>query len=185
MFSDHIVRATEFTGFREVLTAALFDVMATGPTALNDYLYVGLKQLERQQGRRVVLLLTDGVDSASALEMKDVLLYGERSSSLVYWLRLPTPGAKISSAWRDAEGYRKELAQLEDLVVRSGGRVLDLAGVEEAAEAFAEVLGELRGQYVLGYYPTTRADDGSWHPVKVRVTGPGLKVRTRRGYVDY
>ena len=185
MFSDRIVRATSFTGFREVLTAALSTVIATGATALNDYLYVGLKQLERQQGRRVVLLLSDGIDSASVLGMKDVLEYSDHNPSLVYWLRLPAPGARISSAWRDAEGYRKELARLEDLVTRSGGRILELAGVEEAAGAFDAVLEELRGQYVLGYYPTTRADDGTWHPVKVRVTGPGLKVRTRRGYIDY
>lgn len=185
MFSDRIIRATGFTGFREVLTAALSNVTATGATALNDYLYVGLKKLERQQGRRVVLLLSDGIDSASVLDMKDVLECSDHIPSLVYWLRLPAPGARISSAWRDAEGYRKELARLGDLVTRSGGRILDLAGIEDAAGAFADVLEELRGQYVLGYYPTTRADDGSWHQVKVRVTVPGLKVRTRRGYIDY
>jgi len=185
MFSDRIIRATKFTGFREVLTAALSDVTATGATALNDYLYVGLKQLERQQGRRVVLLLSDGIDSASALEVKDVLQYSDHNPSLIYWLRLPAPGAKISSAWRDAEGYRRELARLEDLVLRSGGRILDLVGVEEAASAFSDVLEELRDQYVLGYYPTTRSDDGTWHPVKVRVRGRGLKVRTRRGYIDF
>lgn len=185
MFSDRIIRAADFTGFREVLTAALSNVTATGATALNDYLYVGLKQLERQQGRRVVLLLSDGIDSASVLDMKDVLECSDHIPSLVYWLRLPAPGARISSAWRDAEGYRKELARLGDLVTRSGGRILDLAGIEDAAGAFADVLEELRGQYVLGYYPTTRADDGSWHPVKVRVTGRGLRVRTRRGYIDY
>jgi Ca-activated chloride channel family protein len=185
MFSDRIVRATNFTGFREVLTAALSTVVATGATALNDYLYVGLKQLERRQGRRVVILLSDGIDSASVLGMKDVLQYSDHNPSLVYWLRLPAPGARISSAWRDAEGYRRELARLADLVTRSGGRILDLDGVEDAAGAFADVLEELRGQYVLGYYPTTREDDGTWHPVKVRVAGPGLKVRTRRGYIDY
>ena len=185
MFSDHIIRSTAFTGFKEVLAAALSQVTATGATALNDYLYVGLKRLERQQGRRVVILLSDGVDSASALEMEDVFQYSERNPSLVYWLRLPTPGARISSAWRDADGYRQDLARLEDLVSRSGGRVLDLAGVEDAATAFGDVLEELRSQYVLGYYPTTRSDDGTWHPVKVRVPGSGLRVRTRRGYIDF
>jgi Ca-activated chloride channel family protein len=185
MFSDRIVRSTEFTGFRDVLTTALTNINAYGATALNDHLYVGLKQLERRQGRRVVLLLSDGVDSASALGMKDVLQYAESSPSLVYWLRLPSPGAEISSAWRDVDGYRQELAALEDLVNRSGGRILDLTGMADAEAAFAAVLEELRGQYVLGYYPTNRADDGSWHPVKVEVTGHGFKARTRKGYIDY
>ena len=185
MFSDRIVRSTEFTGFRDVLRTALSNISASGATALNDHLYVGLKQLERRQGRRVVLLLSDGVDSASALDMKDVLQYAESSSSLVYWLRLPSPGAEISSAWRDVEGYRREFVALQDLVVGSGGRILDLAGMADAAAGFAAVLEELRGQYVLGYYPSNRSDDGSWHSVRVRVTGAGLKVRTRRGYIDF
>ena len=185
MFSDRIVRSTEFTGFRDVLTTALSNIEATGATALNDHLYVGLKQLERRQGRRVVLLLSDGVDSASALSMANVLEYAESSPSLIYWLRLPRPGADISSAWLDIYGYREELARLEELVRSSGGRILDLAHVSEAESAFGAVLEELRRQYVLGYYPTNRSDDGSWHPVKVRVTGPGLKVRTRKGYIDF
>lgn len=185
MFSDRVIRSTDFTGFKDVLIASLSDVTATGPTALHDHLYMGLKLLERRQGRRVVLLLSDGIDSASVLRASEVSSFASRSQAIVYWLRLPAPGSKISSAWHDVESYRKQLASLEDLVVHSGGRVLELDGVGEAAAAFAEVLDELRSQYVLGYYPTTRADDGSWHPVKVRVTRPGLKVRTRRGYIDF
>lgn len=185
MFSDRVHRSTGFTGFKEVLIASLSDVTATGPTALNDHLYISLKLLERQQGRRVVLLLSDGIDSASVLNASEISSFAGRSQALVYWLRLPAPGPRISSAWRDAEGYRKDLARLGDLVTDSGGRILELASIGEAAEAFTEVLAELRSQYVLGYYPTTRADDGTWHPIKVRVSGPGLKVRTRRGYIDY
>jgi Ca-activated chloride channel family protein len=185
LFSDRIVRSTEFTGFKEVLVTALSDVTATGATALNDHLYVGLKHLERQQGRRVVLLLSDGVDSASALTMSDVSRYAESSPALVYWLKLPRPGADISSAWLDIYGYREELARLENLVHDSGGRILELANVAEAASAFAAVLDELRGQYVLGYYPSNRADDGAWHTVRVKVAGPGLKVRARKGYIDF
>ena len=172
LFSDRVIRSTEFTGFKEVLAASLSDVKATGPTALHDHLYLGLKLLERQQG-------------SSVLTAEDVSSFAGRSQALVYWLRLPAPGLKISSAWRDAEGYREDLDRLEDLVTNSGGRILELANVGEAGSAFAEVLAELRNQYVLGYYPTTRSDDGSWHPVRVRVSGAGLKVRTRRGYIDF
>ena len=185
LFSDRVVRSTDFTGFKDVLVAGLSEVEATGPTALHDHLYLGLKLLERRQGRRVVLLLSDGIDSSSVLTAEEVQWYAERSQALVYWLRLPAPGSKISSAWHDSEDYRRQLSILRSLVTDSGGRMLELAGIEEAQEAFQRVLEELRGQYVLGYYPTTRSDDGTWHPVKVRVAGPGLKVRARRGYIDY
>lgn len=185
LFSHRVIRSTEFTGFKEVLVAPLNRVTASGPTALHDHLYLGLKLLERRQGRRVVLLLSDGIDSASVLTAAEVASFTERSQALVYWLRLPAPGAKVSSSWHDSEDYRLQLKTLESLVVDSGGRVLELAGVTEARAAFAAVLEELRGQYVLGYYPTTRKDDGSWHPVRVQVIGSGLRVRSRRGYFDY
>jgi Ca-activated chloride channel family protein len=185
LFSDRVVRSTDFTGFKEVLIASLSRVTATGPTALHDHLYLGLKLVERQQGRRVVLLLSDGIDSASVLTAQEVASFAEKSQALVYWLRLPAPGAKISSSWHDSDDYRQQLETLESVVLDSGGRVLELGGVAEARAAFEEVLEELRNQYVLGYYPTTRSDDGAWHTVKVEVSGPGLKVRARRGYIDF
>ena len=185
LFSDQIVRVTSMTEYEEVLTAALANVTARSGTALNDHLYVALKLLERRQGRRVVLVLSDGLDSASVLSMSQVLSTGERSQALVYWLRLPTPGADHSSAWRDTRGFRRERQAFERLVDHSGGQIIALAGVESAADAFAGVLEELRNQYVLGYYPSTRSDDGSWHPVRVRVSGSGLEVRARNGYIDY
>ncbi len=103
-----------------------------------------------------------------------------------YWLRLPLgerPG-NISSAWRDGAGHRRELSALEGLVRASGGRAVPLASLAGTAEAFAEILAELRGQYVLGYYPEPRRNDGRWREVRVRA-GSGVKVRARDGYTDY
>ncbi len=59
-----------------------------------------------------------------------------------------------------------------------------IAAASEAGDAFGDILAELRRQYVLGYYPTRDRDDGAWHPVSVRVAVPGLRARTRGGYVD-
>lgn len=67
----------------------------------------------------------------------------------------------------------------------SGGRVVPVAADEEIEPVFADVLAELREQYVLGFYPTIQRDDGSWHEVEVDVRGSGLDVRTSSGYVDY
>ena len=69
-------------------------------------------------------------------------------------------------------------------VAESGGAIYPIAGVEGAEEAFRAILAELRSQYVLGYYPSRNLDDGSWHPVTVRVRGQ-YRVRTRDGYIDY
>ena len=186
LFADRVVHATPFTGFPRVLASGLAGVEASGGTALADHLYAALKLLEDRQGRRVVILLSDGVDTASVLEMSDVLWAARRSQALVYWLRLPLgerPGA-ISSAWRDGPGHRRELERLEELVRASGGRIVPLEGLDDATAAFTEILEELRGQYVLGYYPEPRLGDGRWREVKVRA-GSGVRVRAREGYVDY
>jgi Ca-activated chloride channel family protein len=185
LFSDQIVRVTSMTSYQDVLSSALTNVTARSGTALNDHLYVAFKLLERRQGRRVIIVLSDGLDSASVLSMRQVLSTADRSQSLVYWLRLPTPGVAHSSAWKDSEGFRKERLAFEKIVRQRGGQIIELSGVENAAAAFAKVLEELRGQYVLGYYPTSRSDDATWHPVRVRVRGAGLKVRTQTGYIDY
>ena len=184
LFSDRIVHTTPFTGFAEVLTTGLQTVSAEGGTALNDHLYLALKLLEERQGRRVIVLLTDGVDVASVLGMRDVEWVARRSQALVYWIRLGDPGARHTSAWRDVDGHREELERLEDLVASTGGRIHVLESMEETETAFAGILRELREQYVLGYYPNRNRNDGSWHKVRIRLDKPGFSVRTREGYLD-
>ncbi len=60
-----------------------------------------------------------------------------------------------------------------------------LGSAAEIGPAFQGILGELRDQYVLGYYPLVSHHDGSWREVEVKVKRPGLEVRTRGGYFDY
>lgn len=188
LFSDRLLHSTPFSNDTQVLTAGLDDLRASGGTALNDHLYLGLKLLEHQQGRRVVVLLSDGIDSHSALRMNEVTWLARRSRALIYWLRTdPTNEAQKSrsSAWKDATRYQTEYEQLRRTVLESGGRILTLRRIQDAESAFRDVLNELREQYVLGYYPTVSRGDGTWHRVRVRVRQSGLQVRTRGGYVDY
>ncbi len=187
LFSDHVVHSTPFTNFAEVLRAGLSGVEARGGTALNDHLYLALKLLDERQGRRVVILLSDGIDVASVLRMREVLRSARRSQALIYWLRLGgvRGDREMFSSWRDDKAHREELELLEQAVVESGGRAVQLDRIEEAEDAFRRILAELREQYVLGFYPSTGRGDGSWHRIKVRLAGSGLKVRAREGYVDY
>ena len=70
-------------------------------------------------------------------------------------------------------------------VLETGGRIIDLAQIDQTSAAMNEILRELREQYVIGYYPTITLNDDSWHSVQVRVKRPGVKVRARDGYIDY
>ena len=188
LFSDRLLHSTPFSHDSNMLTAGLGRVAAAGGTALNDHFYLALKRLEHEQGRRVVILLSDGIDSHSALRMNEVTWLARRSRALVYWLRAAprSEGQKSrSSAWKSPAGYRSEYEQLTRTVLETGGRILTLDRIQDAETAFREILRELREQYVLGYYPTVSRGDGSWHRVTVRVRQSGLQVRTRGGYVDY
>ncbi len=187
LFNDTINRSTPFTSFPEVLSLGLTDVQAAGGTSLNDNLYFALKLLEQEQGRRLVILLTDGVDLTSVLTMKQVLQTARRSQSLVYWIRLGEPRPNVShfSAWRDGESHAQELAGLEQLIAVTGGAIHTVARISEVPQAFVSILDEIRNQYVLGYYPSENRDDGRWHRIRVEVDRPGLQVRTREGYLDF
>ncbi len=190
LFGDHIVHRTAFSGDAQALLDGLDRIQAEGGTALNDHLFLALQLLERRQGRRVVVLLSDGIDVESVLEMSQVLSSVRRSQAIVYWLRLRDPAAAAGdrhlSVWHGASFHAAELAQLEKAVADSGGRILELARVEDSESAFREVLRELREQVVLGFYPASSKNDGKWHDIQVRLPHrSGYSLRTRAGYYDY
>jgi len=194
IFSDSLIATTPFTDESDVLSSALGGALAHGGTAVNDHLYMALKLLDRRQGRRVIVLLSDGIDTHSALSMTEVLSKARHSQVLVYWIRLVNRRSKtddagetasLYSAWHDPSAYRSQLRMLEELVMSSGGRISRVVGVDEVGPVFADILQELRDQYVLGYYPSNSKDDGSWHDVEVKVRHPMAVVRTHEGYIDY
>jgi Ca-activated chloride channel family protein len=188
LFSDRWLHVTPFSGDAAGLIGGLHGVRANGGTSLNDTLYLALKKLENQQGRRVVILLSDGVDTHSALRMAEVSWLSQRSRALIYWIRTDPDASldlALSSSWKSPEVYREERKQLLAMVEESGGRVVQLADLSQAQSAFNEILAELREQYVLGYYPTDNLNDGAWHRIQVKLRQDGLQVRTKNGYLDY
>jgi Ca-activated chloride channel family protein len=186
LFSDRLRSTSPFTSFPEILTAGLEAVAALGGTALNDALYVGLSRLEERQGRRVVVVLSDGVDTHSVLGMSRVLPVAQRSRALIYWIRTSGVGwqSRQTSFWRDVKGHDLELERLRDAVAASGGRVIHAPSPDGIEATFGSVVQELHDHYVLGYYPSRLRRDGRWHKVRVDVTRPGVTVRTGAGYFD-
>lgn len=189
LFSDELLMRTPFSNDAATLLTPVEGVAARGGTAINDHLYLALRDLDGRFGRRVMVLLSDGVDVESALGMEDVRWAARGSQALLYWIRLQdTTRGRIerSSAWRDPKGHAEQLRLLETAVAESGGRVEIIADVDEVGAALQKILRELREQYVLGYQPTRNHGDGSWHKLEVRVRGAagGHRVRTRDGYFE-
>jgi Ca-activated chloride channel homolog len=187
LFSDQLLRATEFTSDHAVLETALHDVEAGGGTAVDDFLYLSLKLLEGRQGRRVVVLLSDGSDVNSVLSMADVIRKARTSQALIYWIQLDG-GARhrsYTSSWRGHAENDRDYHDLERAVEESGGRIQPVQRVDEIEGVFRGIMQELREQYAIGYYPSNLKNDGGWHDVKVEVDRSGCSVRTARGYVDF
>jgi Ca-activated chloride channel family protein len=190
LFSDHVLLETPFTSVPSILTIGLADVRPTGGTALNDAFYLALKRLEPRQGRKVVVLLSDGIDIESILSMERVGALAARSQTAVYWVRLRRAEEKNDaqirrfSVWRDAEDHDRQLKMLRETVLESGGRIDEIERVEQVGPALKRLIQELRGQYVLGYYPSQTGGVGAAHQVEVRVRGGGVKARVHRGYTE-
>jgi VWFA-related protein len=193
VFSDVIQNSTPFSGTQEILTSGLMGAIGQGGTAVNDNLYAAFKLLSARQGRRLVVLLSDGIDSQSVLDGQDILHHARRSQAMVYWIRLlssrdPREGRdelEYVSAWRTPEEYRRQINSLKELVGESGGRIIPARTAADIEPIFVEILRELRDQYALGYYPSERRNDGSWRRVKVKVDLSGASVRTHEGYLDF
>ncbi len=190
LFSDRVIHETPFTTFASVLTVGLAGLQGEGGTALNDHLYLAMKRLEKRQGRRVVVILSDGLDVESVLSMEQVRWASSRLQPVMYWIRLSDgrendPSAKIKSPWREPASHERELSLLRRTVEESGGRIEDIDRIEDVDKAFQWILEDLRNQYVLGYYPNSKSSRNSpWHDVTVRVRDSALEVRTRDGYLE-
>ncbi|HVS15865.1 MAG TPA: VWA domain-containing protein [Thermoanaerobaculia bacterium] len=185
LFSDRLLGATAFLAPGAALGEAVQGISATGGSAIHDALYYALNRVEPRLGRRVIVLLSDGLDVSSAFDMEDVLWRSRRSQTVIYWLRLGADGEAplYASSWRHADANLRQLELLEQAVRDSGGREIRVARPERIEGAFRQVLEELRSQYVLGIHPARRRYDGSWRPLRVRVRG-GADVRTRAGFID-
>jgi len=188
LFSDRILYETPFTSFSSVLSLGLSQVKAAGGTAINDYLYLGIERVQERQGRRVVVLLSDGIDVTSVLLMEQVRQAIRMNQAVLYWI-VPSlgeggGGAGHRSAWRDPEEHERQRELLAQTVLESGGRIVELESLEQTSGAFETVLRELRGQYVLGYYPPVTGRAGTWHPTEVRTRDGRLKIRSRVGYYE-
>ncbi len=183
LFSDRLLHETPFTTFAAVLTVGLAGVEAGGGTALNDHLYLALKRLEARQGRRVVVILSDGVDVESVLPMAQVKWSASQLQPVIYWIRLEERGGN-RSMWRGPEASDEEIELLRQTVEESGGQIAVIDRIEDVAGAFRWILDDLRDQYVLGYYPPEKKGKSAWHKVVVRVDGADLAVRTRGRYLE-
>lgn len=217
VFSDELLAASEWFGPEDRVQDPLpqLDIETgswrEGGSAVFDQVHVALSALEGRQGRRVLILLSDGWDLHSVLTGEQIRRAGQRSRSMVYWVRLdPNPPKNLRqrrrltetattvrfddraskapvSSWHNRDATIDRYFDLEQLVSTTGGRVVDATHAGEVEAALQEILQELRDQYALGYYPDPELPAGTRRRVKVSLSGKGrgddLSLRARSEYV--
>jgi len=141
-----------------------------GSTALYDVILRGVDMLGRQNGRKALVIFTDGEDQGSHARITDVERRLQASDVTLYMIAL---GRGLT-----LEPLKKVM---ERLVVPTGGRALITESADELQKAFDDLLDELSHQYLLSYPPTNATRDGSWRTIKVDVDGR-YQVRARQGY---
>ncbi len=175
-FNDKIQLSGTFTNNRDELIGALNDLYFGNPTRLNDGIAAGLDALKGREGRRVVLVFTDGEDTASRLGFKTVLEQARDEEVMVYSIGLESEyfnGQRVVKT-RPSRDLRK-------IADETGGGYFELLKTADLAPTFTRVAQELRSQYLIGFAPT--ALDGKVHKLEVRVNRPGMIVRARKSYL--
>jgi Ca-activated chloride channel family protein len=175
-FNDKIQLSGTFTNNRDELIGALNDLYFGNPTRLNDGIAAGLDALQGIDGRRVVLVFTDGEDTSSRIGFKTVLERARDEEVMVYSIGLESEyfnGMRVVKS-RPSRDLRK----ISD---ETGGGYFELLKTADLAPTFTRVAQELRSQYLIGFAPA--ALDGKVHKLEVKVTKPGMTVRARRSYL--
>ncbi len=177
-FNYEITLISGFTRNRARLREGLKRLRPEGGTSLYDAIYLAARDLEMREGRRVMILVTDGGDTTSSKTFHDALEAAHLADAVIYAiLVMPI----TSDAGRNIGGENA----LEGLASGTGGRVFRPQLGPALDEAFAQILSELRTQYLLAYYPKNvpPAKD-RFHRVEVRVSNPDLRVLARSGYYE-
>jgi Ca-activated chloride channel homolog len=176
-FSDKIQFSGEFTNDRDDLVAALKDLQFGNPTRLYDAIDASMDMLKEVEGRKIVLVFTDGDDTASRRGMGDVLDKAKMTETMIYAIGLESefpiaPGRMQRT--RPDRGLRK-------LADETGGGYFELKKTTELAPTFTRVAQELHSLYTIGFAPTLL--DNKEHKLDVRMKQTGQTGRARKSYI--
>jgi VWFA-related protein len=165
-FNDAVAQGSPLTTDLERVRSSLLAREGRGDTALVDAVYGGLMLGESSVGRALMIVFSDGVDTASFLTPDAVLDTAKRSDVVVY--------AAVA-------GAPSKIPLLHDLTELTGGAFHDAGTTAKLGAVFDRILAEFRQRYLVGYSPRGVLREG-WHRLEVRVRGKRVQVRARPGY---
>jgi VWFA-related protein len=179
-FADEQVDwVTDFTRNRERFLQRLSVQRGWGQTALHDAVAAAPSLVdEKIQGRRALILITDGVDNLSQLTVEQALDIAAHVNVPIYTIGfLSVPESHLPKGTVETN-----LEILTRVSSETGGKLYAVYGVTELKEAITDLNNELRYQYLIGYYPSRGSLDGAYREIELRTSKNRHRVRTRSGY---
>jgi Ca-activated chloride channel homolog len=176
-FSEVVSEVVPFTADLKTIDHGIDHPRLGAATALYDALYLGSQALETRQGRKVIVVITDGGDTVSRVDYKEALRAAQQAEAILYSIIVVPIEA---SAGRDTGGEHALIQLSED----TGGKYYYADSIPQLDDAFRQISDELRTQYLLAYYPSQRLANSDFRRIQVKVDGAGqtLTVRHRTGY---
>ena len=165
-----------FTSDRDHLIRALQDLDFGYPTRLYDAVDFAITELKNVDGRKVVLVFTDGEDTASKIDAGDAVERARLEETMVYSIGMENE--YMAGTQRVRTSPDRGLRRLSE---ETGGGFFMLKKKDELGSTFTRIAQELHSQYVMGFTPETL--DGKIHKLEVKVKRPGMTARARRSYV--
>jgi len=175
-FNDKIQISARFTNDRDELIGDVKELDFGNGTRLWDAVLMSLDELKGVEGRRVVLVFTDGEDTESRTRFGTTVDRARMDEAMVYAIGLESNyfnGQRMVRSEPDG-GLRK-------IADETGGGYFELKKTADLAPTFTRVAQELHAQYVMGFTPTVL--DGKVHKLSVRIKNPGMTARARRSYL--
>ena len=178
-FSETVLQSTAYISDLKRIDDGIDHIRLGAATALFDAVYLASRSLDRRQGRKVLVLITDGGDTASKMDYKEAVRAAEEAEGIVYSI-IVVPIE--SSAGRETGGEHALIQLSED----TGGKYYYATSMSQLDDAFRQISDELRTQYLLAYYPSQRTSNSQFRRIQVGVSGPAeassYRVRHRAGY---
>ncbi|HEX8252624.1 MAG TPA: VWA domain-containing protein [Thermoanaerobaculia bacterium] len=146
---------------------------AGGGTALYDAIVTGLYRFRNVQGRKALIVITDGDDTTSRLNYDDMLTYARASRVPLYFIGIGMSGP----AGLGGSGKMRSLA------AETGGVAYMIRGTDQLRATYEQLERDLRSQYLLSYHAESSKKDQAYRTIEVKVDRSDAKVRTIRGYI--
>ena len=170
-FNERAQVLSPFTSNVEDLEGRMLTASAKGKTALLDGIYLGLtKMRDAQNGKRALLIISDGGDNNSRYNEKDIKQLVREADTQLYSIGIFEPIAYRSRTPEELNGP----SLLNEMTELTGGRAFTIENLNDLPDIAAKIGMELRNQYILGYRPSNKAHDARWRKIK-------LKLRTPKG----